>query len=382
MVEEMKDMPDFEINRGQIVTGTVVKIEDKQALIDIGYKTEAILPISEVSSMHLDDLNESLQVNDEIRVKVKKVTDEEVVVSKKDVDAEAAWGRIVEKFESGEVFEVMVKDKVKGGLVVDIGIRGFIPASLVESHFVEDFSSYLNNPITVKVVEIDREKNRVILSHKAVVEEEMSAKKSQTLESLEVGQVIEGTVQRLTDFGAFVDIGGVDGLVHISEMAHSRVEKPSDVVTEGDRIKVKVLGLDLDNEKVKLSIKETQPGPWETIEGKIQPGDVIEGTVKRLVTFGAFVEVAPQVEGLLHISQIANRHIATPSEVLSEGQEVKVKVLDVHLDDKKISLSMRALETSEPTRQDDEQALLDEYSDQGGFSVSELTGDDSSDDSK
>ncbi|WP_214817212.1 30S ribosomal protein S1 [Exiguobacterium sp. s131] len=382
MVEEMKDMPDFEINRGQIVTGTVVKIEDKQALIDIGYKTEAILPISEVSSMHLDDLNESLQVNDEIRVKVKKVTDEEVVVSKKDVDAEAAWDRIVEKFESGEVFEVMVKDKVKGGLVVDIGIRGFIPASLVESHFVEDFASYLNNPITVKVVEIDREKNRVILSHKAVVEEEMSAKKSETLESLEVGQVIEGTVQRLTDFGAFVDIGGVDGLVHISEMAHSRVEKPSDVVTEGDRVKVKVLGLDLDNEKVKLSIKETQPGPWETIEGKIQPGDVIEGTVKRLVTFGAFVEVAPQVEGLLHISQIANRHIATPSEVLSEGQEVKVKVLDVHLDDKKISLSMRALESSEPTRQDDDQALLDEYSDQGGFSVSELTGDDSSDDSK
>ncbi|MCT4793962.1 30S ribosomal protein S1 [Exiguobacterium alkaliphilum] len=381
MVEEMKDMPDFEINRGQIVTGTVVKIEDKQALIDIGYKTEAILPISEVSSMHLDDLNESLHVNDEIRVKVKKVTDEEVVVSKKDVDAEAAWDQIVEKYESGEVFEVMVKDKVKGGLVVDIGIRGFIPASLVESHFVEDFSSYLHKPITVKVVEIDREKNRVILSHKAVAEAEMSAKKAETLESLEVGQIIEGTVQRLTDFGAFVDIGGVDGLVHISEMAHSRVEKPSDVVTEGDKVKVKVLGLDLDNEKVKLSIKETQPGPWESIEGQIQPGDVIEGKVKRLVTFGAFVEVAPQVEGLLHISQIANRHIATPSEVLTEGQEVKVKVLDVHLDEKKISLSMRALESAESSR-DEDQALLDEYSDQGGFSVSELTGEESSDDSK
>ncbi|MDX5322954.1 MAG: 30S ribosomal protein S1 [Exiguobacterium sp.] len=381
MVEEMKDMPDFEINRGQIVTGTVVKIEDKQALIDIGYKTEAILPISEVSSMHLDDLNESLHVNDEIRVKVKKVTDEEVVVSKKDVDAEAAWDQIVEKYESGEVFEVMVKDKVKGGLVVDIGIRGFIPASLIESHFVEDFSSYLHKPITVKVVEIDREKNRVILSHKAVAEAEMSAKKAETLESLEVGQIIEGTVQRLTDFGAFVDIGGVDGLVHISEMAHSRVEKPSDVVTEGDKVKVKVLGLDLDNEKVKLSIKETQPGPWESIEGQIQPGDVIEGKVKRLVTFGAFVEVAPQVEGLLHISQIANRHIATPSEVLTEGQEVKVKVLDVHLDEKKISLSMRALESAESSR-DEDQALLDEYSDQGGFSVSELTGEESSDDSK
>ncbi|OGX77862.1 30S ribosomal protein S1 [Exiguobacterium sp. SH3S2] len=382
MVEEMKDMPDFEINRGQIVTGIVVKIEDKQALIDIGYKTEAILPISEVSSMHLDDLNESLHVNDEIRVKVKKVTDEEVVVSKKDVDAEAAWDQIVEKFESGEVFEVMVKDKVKGGLVVDIGIRGFIPASLVENHFVEDFSSYLHKPITVKVVEMDREKNRVILSHKAVAEAEMSAKKAETLESLEVGQIIEGTVQRLTDFGAFVDIGGVDGLVHISEMAHSRVEKPSDVVTEGDKVKVKVLGLDLDNEKVKLSIKETQPGPWESVEGKIQPGDVIAGKVKRIVTFGAFVEVAPQVEGLLHISQIANRHIATPSEVLSEGQEVKVKVLDVHLDEKKISLSMRALESEDGSRDDEEQSLLDEYSDQGGFSVSELTGENASDDSK
>lgn len=382
MVEEMKDMPDFEINRGQIVTGIVVKIEDKQALIDIGYKTEAILPISEVSSMHLDDLNESLHVNDEIRVKVKKVTDEEVVVSKKDVDAEAAWDQIVEKFESGEVFEVMVKDKVKGGLVVDIGIRGFIPASLVENHFVEDFSSYLHKPITVKVVEMDREKNRVILSHKAVAEAEMSAKKAETLESLEVGQIIEGTVQRLTDFGAFVDIGGVDGLVHISEMAHSRVEKPSDVVTEGDKVKVKVLGLDLDNEKVKLSIKETQPGPWESVEGTIQPGDVITGKVKRIVTFGAFVEVAPQVEGLLHISQIANRHIATPSEVLSEGQEVKVKVLDVHLDEKKISLSMRALESEDGSRDDEEQSLLDEYSDQGGFSVSELTGEKASDDSK
>lgn len=382
MVEEMKDMPDFEINRGQIVTGIVVKIEDKQALIDIGYKTEAILPISEVSSMHLDDLNESLHVNDEIRVKVKKVTDEEVVVSKKDVDAEAAWDQIVEKFESGEVFEVMVKDKVKGGLVVDIGIRGFIPASLVENHFVEDFSSYLHKPITVKVVEMDREKNRVILSHKAVAEAEMSAKKAETLESLEVGQIIEGTVQRLTDFGAFVDIGGVDGLVHISEMAHSRVEKPSDVVTEGDKVKVKVLGLDLDNEKVKLSIKETQPGPWESVEGTIQPGDVITGEVKRIVTFGAFVEVAPQVEGLLHISQIANRHIATPSEVLSEGQEVKVKVLDVHLDEKKISLSMRALESEDGSRDDEEQSLLDEYSDQGGFSVSELTGEKASDDSK
>ncbi len=201
MVEEMKDMPDFEIHRDQVVTGMVVKIEDKQALIDIGYKTEAILPISEVSSLHLDDIRGVLNVGDELQVKVKKITDEEVVVSKREIDALKAWEQVEEKYKSGEIFEVVVKDIVKGGLVVDIGVRGFIPASLVERHYVEDFSDYIGRSIDVKVVELDQEKNRVILSHKAVVEGELNAKKKETLENLEVGQVLEGTVQRLTDFG-------------------------------------------------------------------------------------------------------------------------------------------------------------------------------------
>ncbi|MDQ6467072.1 30S ribosomal protein S1 [Exiguobacterium acetylicum] len=373
MVEEMKDMPDFEIHRDQVVTGMVVKIEDKQALIDIGYKTEAILPISEVSSLHLDDIRGVLNVGDELQVKVKKITDEEVVVSKREIDALKAWEQVEEKYKSGEIFEVVVKDIVKGGLVVDIGVRGFIPASLVERHYVEDFSDYIGRSIDVKVVELDQEKNRVILSHKAVVEGELNAKKKETLENLEVGQVLEGTVQRLTDFGAFVDIGGVDGLVHISEMAHHRVERPSDIVTEGQKVEVKVLGVDRDTEKVKLSIKETQPGPWQQMEGKIEAGDIVKGRVRRLVQFGAFIELAPQVEGLLHISQIANRHIGSPSEVLEEGQEIEAKVLEVRLDEHKISLSTRVLEEEEGSSED-----YSNYSNQSeGFSVADLTEDDS-----
>jgi len=373
MVEEMKDMPDFEIHRDQVVTGMVVKIEDKQALIDIGYKTEAILPISEVSSLHLDDIRGVLNVGDELQVKVKKITDEEVVVSKREIDALKAWEQVEEKYKSGEIFEVVVKDIVKGGLVVDIGVRGFIPASLVERHYVEDFSDYIGRSIDVKVVELDQEKNRVILSHKAVVEGELNAKKKETLENLEVGQVLEGTVQRLTDFGAFVDIGGVDGLVHISEMAHHRVERPSDIVTEGQKVEVKVLGVDRDTEKVKLSIKETQPGPWQQMEGKIEAGDIVKGRVRRLVQFGAFIELAPQVDGLLHISQIANRHIGSPSEVLEEGQEIEAKVLEVRLDEHKISLSTRVLEEEEGSSED-----YSDYSNQSeGFSVADLTEDDS-----
>ena len=209
-------------------------------------------------------------------------------------------------------------------MVVDIGLRGFIPASLVETYYVEDFEDYKGKiSDTLKVVELDREQNRVILSHRAVVEEEESSKKQEVLQSLEEGQVVEGTVQRLTDFGAFVNLGGIDGLVHISQLSHEHVEKAADVVEEGQTIKVKVLSVDRDNERISLSLKATQPGPWHDIENKVKQGEVLEGKVRRLVSFGAFVEVLPGVEGLVHISQISNRHIGTPGEVLEEGQTWK-----------------------------------------------------------
>ena len=267
-----------------------------------------------------------------------------MVLSKRKVDAEKSWEQLEVKFEHNETFEAEVKDVVKGGLVVDLGVRGFVPASLVESHFVEDFSDYKGKTLTFKIAELDKEKNRLILSHRAVLEEEKVRQKSEILSSIQVGQIIEGTVQRLTNFGAFVDIGGMDGLVHISQLSYQHIDKPSDVVSEGQKVQVKVLGVDLENERISLSIKETLPGPWSGLAEKAPKGTILEGVVKRLVSYGAFIEVFPGVEGLVHISQISHKHIGTPNEVLSEGEQIKVKVLEVNENDQRLSLSVKELE--------------------------------------
>lgn len=374
MNNEMAEVKDFSV--GEIVTGTVTKVEEKQAYVNVGYKMDGIIPISELSSLHVEKVSDVLNEGDEVELQVIKLTDEELVLSKRAVAAEKAWDDLSEKHENSETFEAEVADVVKGGLVVDLGVRGFIPASLVERHYVEDFSDYKGKTLRVKVVEMDKEKNKLILSQRAVLDEEAAEKKRETLNQLNAGDLLEGTVQRLTDFGAFVDIGGVDGLVHISQMAHHHVDTPSEVVNEGDVVKVKVLGVDPDNERISLSIKDTLPGPWEALEGKFQHGDVVEGTVKRLVSFGAFVEIAPGVEGLVHISQIANRHIGTPGEVLKEGESVKAKVLDVNVTERRISLSIRALEEEKEAKAD--KAAKNEYQkedDHSGFSLGDMIGD-------
>jgi small subunit ribosomal protein S1 len=351
MTEEMKseltEVTTLQV--GDVLKGKVIKVENNQALVDVGYKFEAVLPISELSSLHVDQVSDVLSVGDEVEVKVLRIREDEdkLIVSKKAVDAEAAWSELRQKFETGETLTATVADIVKGGLVVNVGVRGFIPASHVERHFVEDFTDYKGRELSLKVIEIDPEKNKLILSHKAVLEDELNRKKEETLRSLEEGQVLEGTVQRLTDFGAFVDIGGVDGLVHVSELAWHRVEHPADVLKEGDRVKVKVLKVNREQERISLSIKETQEGPWEQVKKHIQVGDIVKGKVKRLASFGAFVEVYPGVEGLVHVSQISRRHVATPSEVLEEGQEVEVKVLDMQPEQKRISLSMKEVEPEE-----------------------------------
>lgn len=355
---------------GDTANGKVTKVEDKHVLVDIGYKVEGIVPISELSSLHIEKAGDVVNVDDELTLKVIKVDEEEIILSKKAVDAEKAWEGLEKKFETGEVFEAEVKDVVKGGLVVDIGVRGFIPASLVERHFVEDFSDYKGRTLTIKVVELDREKNRVILSHRAVLDDEIASKKQHTIDSLQVGQVLDGTVQRLADFGVFVDIGGIDGLVHISQLAHHHVEKPSDVVEEGQKVKVKVLAIDKDNERISLSVKDTLPGPWDVIQ--LKSGDVVEGVVKRLVNFGAFVEVAPSVEGLVHISQISNRHIATPHEVLKEGEKVKVKILDINKENQRISLSIKELLEEDPK---EDYKAYQQTEDSTGFSLGDMIGD-------
>lgn len=361
-----------EVNVGENLTGTVIKVEDKQVLVDIGYKTEGIIPISELSSLHIETPGDVVVEGDTLTLKVRKAEDDEVVLSKKAVDAERAWDVLEEKYHQGEAFDTEIKDVVKGGLVVDVGLRGFIPASLVETYFVEDFSDYKGKTLQVKIVDLNKEQNRIILSHRAVVEEQANLKKQELLESLQKGQVIEGTVQRLTGFGAFVDIGGVDGLVHISELAHEHVEKASDVVSEGETIQVEVLSVDPDSERISLSRKNTIPGPWENISERIDKGNVLEGTVKRLVNFGAFVEVQPGVEGLVHISQIANRHIGTPQEVLEVGQQVQVKVLDVNEQEERISLSIKELEQEQETR---DYKQYEKTDDQSGFQLGDFIGD-------
>ncbi|WP_404433482.1 30S ribosomal protein S1 [Sutcliffiella horikoshii] len=373
MVEDMNQVEVNNLEVGNTVTGTVTKVEEKQVLVSIeGSKLDGIIPISELSSLHVEKATDVVSEGQELQLKVTKVEEELLVLSKKAVDADLAWEDLQKKFESKEVFEAEIKDVVKGGLVVDLGVRGFVPASLVENYFVDDFSDYKGKTLTFKVVELEKEKNRVILSHRAVVEEEMQNKKHQLLDTIETGQVLEGTVQRITDFGAFVDIGGVDGLVHISQLSYEHVGKPSDVVTEGQKVNVKVLSVDRDNERISLSIKETLPGPWSQVSEKLSASSVTEGVVKRLVSFGAFVEVLPGVEGLVHISQISNKHIGTPHEVLTEGDKVQVKVLDVNEADQRISLSIRELEEPE---QEEDYSQYNQSEDTGGFQLGEMIGD-------
>ncbi|MFB6429841.1 30S ribosomal protein S1 [Bacillus thuringiensis] len=374
MVEKMNEevMDSKELQVGDVVTGSVTKVEEKQVLVNVGYKTDGVIPISELANVHIEKASDVVELDQTLELKIIKLEEDDLVLSKRAVDAEKAWVELQEKFTSGYVFDVTVKDIVNGGLVVDLGVRGFIPASLVEVHYVEDFTDYKGKTLAVKIVELDREKNRVILSHKAVVELELDSKKKEAISSLKEGDVVEGTVQRLTDFGAFVNVGGVDGLVHISQISHERVEQPSEVLEQGQKVKVKVLSVDADTQRISLSIKAAQPGPWENVAGEIKAGDIREGVVKRLVTFGAFVEILPGVEGLVHVSQIANRHVKNPNEVLEMGQEVKVKVLEVHVAEKRISLSIK--EALEENNVIEDYSQYEPNADSATFQLSDIIG--------
>lgn len=382
MSEEMNLNEVKELHDGDIVKARVESVEDNRVIVSIpNAKYDGIIPISELSSLHVEKASDAVTVGDEFDVMVKKVEEPSAdsegtgnyVLSKRQVDAVAAWKTLKEKFDNGEVIEAEVKDVVKGGLVVDLGVRGFVPASLVEDYFVETFDDYKGKSLKFKIVEMDQEKNRLILSHRAVLEEEKAEKKVEVINTIKEGDVLDGTVQRIAAFGAFVDIGGVDGLVHISQVAHEHVTNVYDVLKEGQQVKVKVLSVDPVNERISLSIKDTLPGPWENIEDKAPKGAVLDGVVRRLVTFGAFVEVFPGVEGLVHISQIAHKHINTPHEVLQEGQEVQVKVLEVSEDEKRLALSIRELlEKEEQDEPHEESYELPEQ--ESGFSFGDLLG--------
>lgn len=350
-METMEDALDSvkEIKVGDTVLGDVLAFDDNQIRVSIQESggLEGVVPRNELSATPVENMEDVVSIGDEIELIVlKPIKDKEngnFLLSKKRVDAKKVWEELQVKFENEEVIEAPVKSVVKGGLVVDAGVRGFVPASMVEDHFVEDFSPYVGQTLKFAIIEIEPSENRLILSHKEIARKESEAKREELLSTLEVDSIVEGTVARLVNFGAFIDLGGVDGLVHISRIAHEHVEKPSDYLTPGDKVNVKVLSVDEEDGRVSLSIKDTLEGPWDNIEEKAPEGSVLKGTVKRLTSFGAFVEVFPGVEGLVHISQIAHEHIATPHERLEEGQEIDVKVLSVDSEENRLSLSVKAL---------------------------------------
>ncbi|WP_142427474.1 30S ribosomal protein S1 [Enterococcus durans] len=371
-----------EVNVGDVVKGEVLVIEDKQVVVGIeGAGVEGVIPAKELSTSPVEEINDIVKVGDVLELVVistigKDKENGSYLLSKRRLDAKKVWEDIEKDFQAGNVIEAPVTNVVKGGLVVDVGVRGFVPASMVEDHFVADFSEYKGQTLTFKIVEIEPSENRLILSHKAVVETEKEEKKKAVLANIHEGDTIDGRVARLTDFGAFVDLGGIDGLVHVSEISHSHVAKPSDVLAVGDEVTVKVLSINPEQERVSLSIKDTLPGPWSDIEEKAPAGSVLDGKVKRLTSFGAFVEVFPGVEGLVHISQISHKHIATPHEVLHEGDDVKVKVLEVNPEEHRIALSIKALEekpASEEEPKDVESYELPEEN--TGFTMGDLLGD-------
>ncbi|MDO3392438.1 30S ribosomal protein S1 [Ligilactobacillus sp. 110_WCHN] len=376
-----------EVNVGDVVKGEVLAFdENKQVIVGIeGTGVEGVVPARELG-VKADELEDKVSVGDMLDlVVISKIgSDKEggsFLLSQRRLQARKVWDDIEKKFENGETITAPVTQVVKGGLVVDAGVRGFIPASMISDRYVEDLNQYKGQELKLQIVEIEPSENRLILSHKEAAKEEREAQRKEAMDKLTVGETVEGKVARLTNFGAFIDLGGVDGLVHVSEISYDHVNKPSDVLKVGQDVKVKVLDVDEEHGRISLSIKQTLPQPWDEVGEKITEGDVLDGTVKRLTSFGAFVEVMPGVEGLVHISQISHKHIATPNEVLEPGQEVKVKVLSVDPAAHRLALSIKALqeksaaEKSAPKKNNNNAKKVEIPEEETGFTLGDIIGD-------
>jgi len=322
----------------------VTKIDKDEVLVDIGFKSEGVIPVRELSIRKDANPADIVSVGDSIEalVMTKEGTDGRLVLSKKRAEYERAWSRIEEKFQSGENVEGEVIEVVKGGLILDIGLRGFLPASLVDLRRVKDLHSYMGTSIEARVIEMDRNRNNVVLSRRVVLEESRKAERTEILSKLKPGMRLKGTVSSIVDFGAFVDLGGIDGLVHISELSWNHVNHPSEVVKVGQEIEVEVLDVDLNRERISLGLKQTTEDPWRALVKKYPTGAVVEGTVTKLVPFGAFVDLGDGIEGLVHISEMAHKHVDQPSQVTHVGAKVQVKVMDIDLERRRISLSMKS----------------------------------------
>ena len=333
-------------DEGDVVKGKVVRIDKDEVLVDIGYKSEGVIPSNELSIRKSVDPADEVELGEEIDALVLTKEDAEgrLVLSKKRARFEKAWRRIEAAAESGEPVEGSVIEVVKGGLILDLGVRGFLPASLVDIRRVHNLDEFLGQTLECKVIELNRSRNNVVLSRRAVLEEERKEVREQILGRLEPGQVVEGKISNIVDFGAFVDLDGIDGLIHISELSWSHVNHPSEVVAIGDTVRIKVLDIDRDRQRISLGLKQTQEDPWQRVISTHRSGDVLEGTVTKVVAFGAFVEILPGVEGLVHISELADHHVESPSEVVEPGATLNVKILEIDEERRRLSLSIKRVE--------------------------------------
>ncbi|MDK2822545.1 MAG: hypothetical protein PWQ67_1341 [Clostridia bacterium] len=374
-----QDMSKIEdIKPGDILTGKVVQINTDEVLVDVGGKSEGIISVNELSYRKINDPNELVEVGDDIQVLVLKVENSEgnMILSKRRADQEEALNKLETAFNEGAIIEAEVVEVVKGGILVDVGMRGFVPASLVDRGYVEDLEQFIGQKLRLKVIEFDRKARKAVLSRKAVLDEELEAKREKIWQEIAEGQTRKGVVQRITDFGAFVDLGGVDGLLHVSEMGWGRVSHPRDVVSEGDEIEVYVLGVDKENERISLGLKQLIPSPWEVAAEKYHVGSTIKGKVVRIAPFGAFVEVEPGIDALVHISQLSWDRVEKPEDVLSIGQEVEAKVLDIDSKNKRMSLSIKEV-TSKPVKEkkEPEKPPVQIPNEPSGVTIGDVVGD-------
>ena len=389
-LDALKQMQGVEV--GDIVNVEVLDVEDGQ--IDVGVENagvEGVITRREYTSDRNADLRDLVKPGDKFKALVLRRAggdkeNGEFFFSVTRLKEREAYDKLQKDFEEGKAIEGTVTSSVRGGLLVDVGTRGFLPASLISNRYVSDLKPYIGKTMKLKITEIDPNKNRLILSHKDLVEEEREEAFDKVASQLVVGDVVEGKVSRLTNFGAFIDVGGVDGLVHISEISYKHVDKPSDVLKVGQDVKVKVIGIDNDRHRISLSIKQTEPSPFEQATANLNEGDVFEGEVKSLTNFGAFVEVADGIQGLVHVSEISNKHVDKPSDVLKVGQSVKVKVLNIDPSDRRISLSIKAADSntsssdnnsSRPRRSRNENSVNKKYmsDNDNGFALGDIIGD-------
>jgi len=334
------------IEEGEVVTGHVVRIDKDEVLVDIGYKSEGVIPASELSIRKSVDPQDEVQLGEEVDaiVLTKEDQDGRLIMSKKRARFEKAWRRIETAAESGEPVEGTVIEVVKGGLIIDLGVRGFLPASLVDIRRVPNLDEYMGTKIETKVIELNRSRNNVVLSRRAVLEEERKEVRQQILDRLQPGLVVEGQISNIVDFGAFVDLDGIDGLIHISELSWSHVNHPSELLSIGDTVKVKVLDIDRDRQRISLGLKQTQEDPWRRIVDTYNVGDELQGKVTKVVTFGAFVEILDGVEGLVHISELAPHHVESPREIVHPDDEIRVRILEIDSERRRLSLSAKRVE--------------------------------------